>query len=69
MAISVNHRKDRNATIVNKVESILRHAEFDTNVTIIIEAYQGEVPTIRYNITENIVPDMVYEENADKGGR
>ena len=69
MGVSVNHRKDRNATIVKKVESILRHAEFDTNVTIIIEAHRGEVPTIRYNITENIVPDMVYEENADKGGR
>jgi hypothetical protein len=68
MAIHINPGKnDRNATIVKKVESILRHAEFDKNLTIVIEAHQGEIPTIRYNITEDIVPDMVYGKNADKG--
>ena len=67
MAIHIEPGKnDRDATIVKKVESILRHAEFDKNVTIVIEAHQGEIPTIRYNITEIIVPDMVEDKGEEE---
>lgn len=58
MAIKINWREERNATIINKVESILRHAEFDSHITIVIEAHPDTMPSIRYNITEDIVPEM-----------
>ena len=60
MAIKINWREERNATIVHKVASILRHAEFDADVMIVIEAHPDTMPSIRYNITEDIVPDMVH---------
>lgn len=53
--ISKSERDDRNATIVKKVESILQNAEFDRHITIVIEAHPDEIPSIRYNITEDIV--------------
>ena len=65
MAIKTNWRGDRNATIVKKVASILRHAEFDRDITIVIEAHPDTRPSIRYNITEDIVPDMVTEKEND----
>ena len=65
MAIKTNWRGDRNATIVHKVASILRHAEFDTDVMIVIEAHPDTMPSIRYSITEDIVPDMVTEKEND----
>lgn len=45
-------------TIVNKVARILQNAEHDRHITIVIEAHPDEIPSIRYNITEDIVPDM-----------
>lgn len=65
MAIKINWREERNATILKKVESILRNAEFDSHMTIVIEAYPDTRPSIRYNITEDIVPDMVTEKEND----
>ena len=65
MAIKTNWREERNATIIKKVESILRHAEFDTDVMIVIEAHPDTMPSIRYRITEDIVPDMVSEKEND----
>lgn len=65
MAVKINWREERNATIIKKVESILRHAEFDSHMTIVIEAYPDTRPSIRYNITEDIVPDMVTEKEND----
>jgi hypothetical protein len=57
-----NWRDERNTTIVKKVESILRNAEHDRHITIVIEAHPDEIPSIRYNITQDIVPDMVTEK-------
>lgn len=65
MAIKINWRSERNATIVKKVESILRNAETDSHITIVIEAHPDTMPSIRYNITEDIVPDMVFEKEND----
>lgn len=65
MAIKINWREERNATIVKKVESILHNAESDRHITIVIEAHPDEIPSIRYNITEDIVPDMVFEKEND----
>lgn len=68
MAIKTNWRGDRNATIVHKVASILRHAEFDRHITIVIEAHPDTIPSIRYNITEDIVPDMVEDKGEEEHG-
>ena len=62
MAIKTNWREERNATIIKKVESILKNAETDRHMTIVIEAHPDEIPSIRYNITEDILPDMIGEE-------
>ena len=47
---------DENTAIVEKVKSILDNAKYSTHKTIVIEAHEGEIPTIRYNITELIFP-------------
>ena len=65
MAITNNWRSERNATIVKKVMSLLGQAEFDRHITIVIEAHPDTIPSIRYNITEDIVPDMVFEKEND----
>ena len=62
MAIKTNWREERNATIIKKVESILKNAETDRHMTIVIEAHPDEIPSIRYNITEDILPDIIGEE-------
>lgn len=68
MAIKTNWREERNATIVKKVESILKHAETDRYLTIVIEANPDTIPSIRYNITEDIVPDMVEDKGEEEHG-
>ena len=57
MAIHTEDKMGRNEFIVKKVKEVLSNARFDRNVTIVIEAHRGEIPSIRYNITEDIVPE------------
>lgn len=65
MSYRTEFRGDRNNTILRKVQSILDHAEFDTDVTILITAHPDEIPSIRYDIKEYIAPDMVFEKEND----
>ena len=57
MSIRTEFRGDRNTAICRKVKSILDHAEFDTDVMIVIEAHPDTMPSIRYSITEDIVTE------------
>lgn len=57
MSIRTRFRGDRNTAICRKVKSILDHAEFDTDVMIVIEAHPDTMPSIRYSITEDIVTE------------
>ena len=45
-----------NDAIVAKVKSILDNTKSITHLYMSIEGNVGEIPQIRYNITENIVP-------------
>ena len=51
-----------NDAIVAKVKSVLDNTKRVTHLYISIEGSVGEIPQIRYNITENIVP-LTEEEN------
>ena len=48
--------KRLNDAIVNKVKKILDNMESTTSLSISVYGEVGEIPTIRYNITENIIP-------------
>lgn len=50
-----------NDAIVDKVQSILNNTNFIDSMTIVIEGNRGEVPTIRYNIKEFVVPKETEE--------
>lgn len=47
---------DRNDAIVAKLQNILDNVKLFDSITIVIEVSRGEVPEIRYNIKEFIVP-------------
>lgn len=48
--------KRLNEAIVDKVKKVLDNMESPQNLYIRIEANVGEVPTINYRVTENIIP-------------
>ena len=45
-----------NEAIIEKVAKVLRNTDYPTRKTIIIESEPESITTIRYNITELIVP-------------
>lgn len=55
-----------NRAIVNKVESVLRNTEHITALNIFISGEVGEIPQIKYSITEDIIPTEEVCQNADK---
>lgn len=55
-------RGDRNNAILKKIKSILEGAEFEKDITIVIEVHSDEMPSIRYNISEVILPDTFTED-------
>lgn len=46
-----------NKAIIEKVEKVLKGTDYPTKKTIVIEADGESITTIRYNITELIVPE------------
>ena len=54
-----------NDTIIEKVQSILNNTDCIKNMCIIIEGGVDEIPTIRYNITELIVPKKEITNGKD----
>ena len=46
-----------NKAIIEKVAKVLKSTSYPTKKTIVIEADGESIPTIRYNITELIVPE------------
>ena len=64
MAIQKRHSNEaENEAIINKVAKVLNNTDYPTKKTIVIESALDEVTTIRYNITELIMPkdDMATE--------
>ena len=53
-----------NDAIVEKVQSILKNTDLIDSMTIMIEGSRGEIPTIRYNIKELIIPKEAENENS-----
>ena len=59
----MNNKADNlNDAIVEKIQSILNNIEYADNMYITIENNRGEVPTIRYNIKEFIIPQEAENE-------
>ena len=52
---------DVNDAITKRVRKLLDDSRNRTIATIVIEEEQGCCPTIRYNITERIVPEDFHE--------
>ena len=50
-------KRELNEAIIQKVTDILENTNDIQHLCIIIDGGAGEVPQIRYNITENIVPE------------
>ena len=46
-----------NKAIIEKVAKVLNNTDYPTKKTIVIEADAETITTIRYNITELIVPE------------
>ena len=58
MAIEKRYgNKAENEAIINKVAKILDNTDYPTRKTIVIESEPESIATIRYNITELIVPE------------
>lgn len=54
-----------NKAIIEKVAKVLNNTDYPTHKTIIIEASGDTMTTIRYNITEIIVPEDTAEAPKD----
>ena len=54
-----------NKAIIEKVAKVLNSTDYPTHKTIIIEASGDTMTTIRYNITEVIVPEDTAEAPQD----
>ena len=54
-----------NKAIIEKVAKVLNSTDYPTHKTIIIEASGDTMTTIRYNITEIIVPEDTAEAPKD----
>lgn len=68
MAIKTRTNGDRlNEAIVNKVEKILNSADCIQSVHIEIDGAIGEMPMIKYNICEKIIPNEDLERDNDDG--
>lgn len=58
MAIEKRYGNEaENEAIIKKVASVLNNTDYPTHKTIVIESSGETITTIRYNITELIVPD------------
>lgn len=58
MAIKERYcNETENKAIIEKVAKVLKSTDYPTKKTIIIEADGESITTIRYNITEIIVPE------------
>lgn len=57
-----------NKAIIEKVAKVLKGTDYPTKKTIVIEADGESITTIRYNITEIIVPESDFAtEMKDEG--
>ena len=57
MAIEKRYRNEtENEAIIEKVAKVLRNTDYPTRKRIVIEGDGEMIPTIRYEITELIVP-------------
>lgn len=52
----MNEADNLNDAIVAKIQNILNNAECIDSMRIIVEHNSGEIPTIRYDIKELIIP-------------
>lgn len=58
MAIKKRYcNETENKAIIEKVAKVLKSTDYPTKKTIVIEADGESITTIRYNITEIIVPE------------
>lgn len=58
MAIKERYcNETENKAIIEKVAKVLKGTDYPTKKTIVIEADGESITTIRYNITEIIVPE------------
>ena len=55
--MSVPKKKNVNDAITERVKKLLDDSKYRTISTIIIKEEEGCVPTIRYDITEVIIPE------------
>lgn len=58
MSIPKKQSESVNDAITRRVRKLLDDSKNRTIATIVIEEEQGCCPTIRYNITERIVPEQ-----------
>ena len=68
MAIQKRYSNEaENKAIIEKVAKVLNNTDYPTKKTIVIESAFDEVTTIRYNITEVIMPESDLETVKGEG--
>lgn len=68
MAIQKKYSNEaENKAIIEKVAKVLNSTDYPTKKTIVIESAFDEVTTIRYNITEVIMPESDLETVKGEG--
>lgn len=55
--MSIPKKQNVNDAITERVRKLLDDSRNRTIATIVIEEEKGAIPTIRYNITEVIIPE------------
>lgn len=55
--MSIPKKQSVNDAIAERVKKLLDDSKYRTISTIVITEEEGSVPTIRYNITEVIIPE------------
>lgn len=55
--MSIPKKQNVNDAITERVKKLLDDSKYRTISTIVITEEEGSVPTIRYNITEVIIPE------------
>lgn len=55
--MSIQKKQNVNDAIAQRVKKLLDDSKYRTISTIVITEEEGCIPTIRYNITEMIIPE------------